>query len=266
MNQESQNRRLGEISTLWGLIAEAAGSSPAAVSAAQQALLERYGGAVRRYLLGALRDPEVADDLFQEFALRFVRGDFFEKASPERGRFRNFVKTSIFNLVVDYQRRQRRRRRSTEPLRDEPAVSPPSQTDSERDFLTSWREQLLERTWLALAEHERQTGAPYNTVLRFRAEQPLLSSSDMAEHLSIRLGKAYTVDGIRQVLHRARERFADLLVEEVVQSLESASADRLEEELSDLGLLTVCRVALQRRCRPPRKRAGKGVMPDEDDV
>jgi RNA polymerase sigma-70 factor (ECF subfamily) len=266
MDQESQHRRLGEISTLWGLIAEAAGSSPAAVGAAQKALLERYGGAVRRYLVGALRDPEVADDLFQEFALRFVRGDFFVNASPERGRFRNFVKTSLFNLVVDYQRRQRRRRRSTEPIRDEPAVAPPGQTDSEQNFLTSWREQLLERTWLVLAEQERQSGAPYHTVLRFRAEQPLLSSAEMADHLSVRLGKAYTVDGIRQTLHRARERFADLLVEEVVQSLESASAERLEEELSDLGLLEVCRAALQRRQRAPRKGARKGVMPDEDDV
>jgi RNA polymerase sigma factor (sigma-70 family) len=248
MNDESQQRRLGEISTLWGLIAEAAGSSPAAVSAAQQALLERYGGAVRRYLLGALRDPEAADELFQDFALRFVRGDFFHKASPQRGRFRHFVKTSLFNLVVDYQRRQRRRRRSTGPMLDEPAVDPPSQTDSEQNFLASWREQLLDRTWLALSELERQTGSPHYTVLRFRAEQPLLSSAEMAEQLSARLGKVYTVDGIRQALHRARERFAGLLVEEVVQSLENASTDRLEEELSDLGLLTVCRGALQRRC------------------
>jgi hypothetical protein len=117
MDQESQHQRLGEISTLWGLIAEAAGDTPEAVNAAQQALLERYGGAVRRYLLGALRDPEAADELFQEFALRFVRGDFFHNASPQRGRFRQFVKTSLFNLVVDYQRGQRRRRRSVETVR-----------------------------------------------------------------------------------------------------------------------------------------------------
>src|SRR5262249_12973428 len=148
-----------------------------------------------------------------------------------------------------------------------------SQTDSEQDFLTSWREQLLERTWLALAEMERQTGSPYHTVLRFRTEQPLLSSTEMAEQLSARLGKAYTVDGIRQVLHRARERFADRVVEEGVQSLENTAADRLEQELSDLGLLTVCRVALQRRCRQDsaagkgqRKGARKSVMPREEDV
>src|SRR5262249_46397482 len=103
MDHESQHQRLGEISTLWGLIGVAAGNSPEAVGAAQEALLERYGGAVRRYLLGALRDPDAAAEVFQEFALRFVRGDLFKNASPERGRFRDFVKTSVFHLIVDYQ-------------------------------------------------------------------------------------------------------------------------------------------------------------------
>jgi RNA polymerase sigma factor (sigma-70 family) len=253
MDQESQHQRLGEISTLWGLIGVAAGSSPEAVGAAQEALLERYGGAVRRYLLGALRDPDAAAEVFQEFALRFVRGDLFRNASPERGRFRDFVITAVFHLIVDYQRRQRRRPCSLDPSRDEPAVAAPSRTDSEQDFLASWREQLLDRTWLALAELERQTGAPCHTVLRFRTEQPLLSSAEMAEQLSARLGRTYTVDGVRQALHRARERFADLLLEEVVQSLENPSVERLEEELGDLGLLGACRAALQRRC-------GKGTV------
>src|SRR5262249_37214434 len=208
----------------------------------------RRGGPPRRYLLGALRDPDAAAEVFQEFALRFVRGDLFKNASPERGRFRDFVKTSVFHLIVDYQRRQRRRPCSLDPSRDEPAAASPGRSDSEQDFLASWREQLLDRTWLALAEVERQSGAPHHTVLRFRTEQPLLSSAEMAAQLSARLGKTYTVDGIRQAPHRARERFAGLLLEEVVQSLEHPSAERLEEELGDLGLLGACRAALQRRC------------------
>src|SRR5260370_23847891 len=100
MDEQSLNQRLSRISTLWTVVYQAHQGSTDAVSAAQRALLERYSGAIHRYLLGAVRDPEVADDLFQEFALRFLRGDF-NRADRERGRFRNFIKTSLFHLIVD---------------------------------------------------------------------------------------------------------------------------------------------------------------------
>ena len=53
--------------------------------------------------------------------------------------------------------------------------------------------------------------------------------------------------GVRQTLHRARERFADLLLDEVIQSLDHPDAERLEQELIDLALLEYCRPALERR-------------------
>jgi hypothetical protein len=85
--------------------------------------------------------------------------------------------------------------------------------------------------------------------LQLRTEQPLLSSAALAEQLNGRLGKSYTVDGVRQALHRAREKFTDLLLGEVVQSLTDASAENLEQELLDLGLLDYCRSAIERKAR-----------------
>ena len=41
---------------------------------AKQQLLLRYAPAIRRYLGAALRDPEAADDVFQEFAVKFIKG------------------------------------------------------------------------------------------------------------------------------------------------------------------------------------------------
>ena len=73
----------------------------------------------------------------------------------------------------------------------------------------------------------------------------------MAQQLSERLHRPLTADGVRQTLHRAREKFADLLLEEVSRSLETEDHDRLEQELIDLGLLAYCRSALQ-------KHGGKG--------
>src|SRR5207244_8784969 len=110
MDQEEFNQRLSRISTLWTVVLQAHQGSAEAVTKAQQLLMQRYSGAVYRYLLGAVRDPDVAADLSQEFALRFVRGDF-RRAAPERGRFRDYVKIALVHLVDDYYRSRRARPR-----------------------------------------------------------------------------------------------------------------------------------------------------------
>ena len=243
-NQESLHQRLSQITTLWSVVGQAHQEPGDAVIAAQRQLLERYGGAIRRYLLAAVRDQDGADELFQTFAYRFLHGDL-RGANPQRGRFRDFLKGVLFHLAVDYHKRSR-----AQPLpADHPALAaePPSETESDREFLTSWRDELLARAWRALEEFERQTEQPYFTVLRFRADHPDIRSPQMAEELSSRLGKTFNSSSMRQSLHRAREKFADLLLEEVIQSLDSPSAESLEQELIDLELLDYCRPALERR-------------------
>jgi RNA polymerase sigma-70 factor (ECF subfamily) len=245
-SNEPAAQRLSRITTLWTLVNQAHGGTPTTVGKAQQLLMEHYGGAVHRYLLGALRDRDAADELFQEFALRFIRGDF-KHANPERGRFRDYVKTALFHLIADYRRRQKARPQALTPGVDDPAAPAAHLAESEQAFLESWREQLMDRTWQSLAKFETETGLPYHTTLRCRTEHPLLSSGELAEQLGARLGKSYTIDAVRQALHRAREKFTEVLVREVEASLEHPSRDQLEQELSDLGLLAYCRQAVEKR-------------------
>src|SRR6516162_6338888 len=100
------NQRLSGISTLWSVVCTAHQGPAEAAKPARQQLLERYGGAVRRYLRKLLRDPDAVDEVFQEFALQLVQGDL-RGADPKRGRFRNFVKGTLFHLVANYRRKQR---------------------------------------------------------------------------------------------------------------------------------------------------------------
>ncbi len=246
MSETEFNQRLSRITTQWTLIYQAHQSQVETVSAAQRALLKRYCGAVYRYLLGALRNADAAEELSQEFALRFVRGDF-KRADPERGRFRDFVKTALYHLIVDYHRREKKR---PQPLPADSGQLPnaePEPVQSDQEFLARWREELLDRTWEALAELQAQTGQLYHTVLRWRAEHPKAPAAQLAEQLSVESGKPFTDVGIRQTLHRARTKFAELLLQEVARSLESSEPERLEQELIDLGLLVYCRPALDRR-------------------
>ena len=198
----ARDENLSQIGTIWSMVysgpTQGAGE---AVTQAQQQLMERYSGAVYRYLMGALHDRHAADDLFQEFALRFVRGAF-RNASPERGRFRDFVKTSLYHLIVDHHKRKHRSPQAlpVEDIGAEPAVTDSQDFDAE--FLHSWRQEILCRTWEALARSS-QEGPPFYRVLRLRAEKPDVSSADMAAELSTVLGKPVSADWVRQNLRRA---------------------------------------------------------------
>jgi RNA polymerase sigma-70 factor (ECF subfamily) len=240
-----QHRHLTNITTLWSEVVRAHDGGGSAAHAAQAQLLERYGGAVRRYLRGAVREPDVADELFQEFAVRFLEGKL-RGADPDRGRFRDFLKGVLRHLIANYHNRQKRDPRLLGAVGPEPAVAPPSVSDFDRDFLTTWRDELLARAWEALAKTERAKQRPLYTVLRFRAEHPDLPSPRMAEELAVRLGRPLNAAAVRQMLHRAREAFADLLLAEVAQSLDEPTRERLEDELIAVGLLEHCRPALER--------------------
>jgi RNA polymerase sigma-70 factor (ECF subfamily) len=245
MELPDPNQHLSQIPTLWTMVDQAHGHDAAAVTAARQRLLERYGGAVKKYLLGALRDTEAADELTQEFALRFLGGKY-QGADRERGRFRNFVKGVLGHLIADHFR-QRQAQPGPLPLDGEARAPGHDPAEPDALFVETWRQTLLCRAWQTLAEVEAETGQPFHTVLRLRVDQPELRSAQMAEQLSARLGKPVSAAGLRQTLHRARDRFADLLLDEVVQTLGRSAAEDLEQELIELNLLTYCQEALGRR-------------------
>ena len=231
-----EQARLEAISTRWTLVDRAhQGGDEAAAAAARAHLLDSYGGAVRRYLLGALRDADAADDLFQEFAYRFLHGDF-RSAHPERGRFRDFLKGVIAHLAADFHKRRQRQLPNLPQDFPEPAAEPAG--DLDRQFQESWRDELLARAWKSLEEAEKLTGQPFHTVLRFRADHPELRSPELATQLAESMQRPLTAAGVRQLLHRAREKFADLLKQQVLASLSSDDPDELDDELRDLGLLT----------------------------
>jgi RNA polymerase sigma factor (sigma-70 family) len=226
--------RLTQINTRWTLVFQASQEGDE-TTRAQRDLVLRYGGAIYRYLLGMVRDPHLAEDLAQEFALRLVRGDF-SHASPRRGRFRDFLKASLRNLVIDGWRRK-----SPGQMPDS-FTEPADEAASDRAFLDRWREELLERAWESLAAAERETGQPYYTTLRFKVDNPGLRSYQIAEQ-SV---KPTTEAAVRKTLQRAREKFAELLLDEVARSIGSSRREEIEAELGELNLLTYCQPAVER--------------------
>lgn len=230
------DERLSRIATLWSVVFEAHGQPGEDAVTARRRLLMRYHVPVYRYLLGATRDEDAAGDLAQEFAVRFLRGDF-HRASPERGRFRDYVKTALSNLVNDHHRR-----RQAQPVAL-PADAAASAQPDERSFESDWREALLNQTWDAL----KKAQPAYHAVLLMRVEDPDITSNAMAELLTQKLGKPMTPENVRKALQRAHGKFADLLLDQVAASLTEPTTEDLEVELQALDLLKYCKTALEGR-------------------
>jgi RNA polymerase sigma factor (sigma-70 family) len=232
---------LSRISTPWTLVRRAHGGAGDCAADALRLLLQRYCGAAYRYLRGALRDEDAAFELLQEFVLRFLRGDF-RRADPGSGRFRDYLKAALIHLVSDHHREQRARPGPL-PADLERAVTPDEGAGDEATFLQSWREELINRAWLALAEAK----PTYHAVLVFHVESPELPSAGAAEQLAARLGKPFTAAHVRVTLQRAREKFAGLLLDEVAHSPGACTEAELVQELHALRLWKLCAPALERR-------------------
>ncbi len=238
--QVSSEQRLSRISTLWTLLERAHDPPTDNAALARRALLLRYSGAAYSYLLGAVRDEEAAMELFQEFALRILRGDF-RGADPARGSFRAYVKTALINLVNEY---WRRRRNEPVALVADPAA--PSDTPAEEstdEFAAAWKRQLMDCAWDAL----RDENLVLHTVLFLHVQNNQISSQSVADEIARKFDRDCTANNARVMLHRARDKFAELLLEQVRQSMPQSTVQDLVTELRELNLLKQCESAMAKR-------------------
>lgn len=215
---------LNQISTKWSAVHD------------RGHFLIRYAESVRNYLRVLLRDDQAADDVAQEFFLSVVAHGFV-RASSDRGRFRDYLKVSVRHAALSF---LRKRRRQPDPLSAEMLqfVSDESASTGDSEWLSFWRQCLLERGWRGLERHEH--AAPeclYHTVLRLTVDHADEDSAKLAERISRQTGRPVRADAYRKQLSRARRMFAELLVREVAVTLEEASPELVEDELRETGLL-----------------------------
>lgn len=244
--------RLSQIETLWSVVRQAHQSDEAAARDAQRHLLEQYGSAILRYLNAKLRDPAVADDVYQDFAVKFIRGDF-QKASPTIGRFRTFLRTVLFRQIADYYRAKKRR---GQVQLDVEMYEPASDADEvlrDEQFAEVWRDEMLKQAWDALYDLESKFEKPWYSVLQLRVRNPQMRSADLAKAVGEKLDKPMTSANVRVLLHRAREKFSVLLIETISNSLNATSADDIEHELAELKLLPYCQAALDQLRKREKK-------------
>ena len=161
----SENIHLSKIATSWTMVRNANEAETESRKMAQEQLLSIYSNSIRRYLLASLKDESAADEVYQNFALKLIRGDF-SKADPSLGKFRSFVKTVLYRMMMDHHRSKKSKARQNELL-DELAVDDSFEIEDSADaaFQKHWREGLLNFAWDQLKQHQSATDGVYHLSL-----------------------------------------------------------------------------------------------------
>lgn len=230
--QPQLSLRLDGIQTRWSMIQRAHADSVLSATEARQALVMRYSSAIRRYVMAMAGPQDDAEEISQDVVVKLLKGDF-AGADQQRGRFRDLLKTAVRNTVRNYWRREKRR-----GAVDYDIDQMPEQMPADDDpWLDGWRSNVLDLTWAALEQYQRQRpGRVAYSLLRLRTKYPDDRSEQLASRLSDELDHPVTATAVRQQLRRARLRFAEFLVREIADGIDDPTPDRIQDELISLGL------------------------------
>ncbi|MBN9688764.1 MAG: hypothetical protein J0M24_00875 [Verrucomicrobia bacterium] len=231
--------------TRWSVVLRAGGASPEEAQSALEQLCRDYWYPLYAYVRRKGRSPEDAADLTQDFFAKLLANDFTQGLTPDRGRFRSFLLTALSRfLVTEWQKGQRQKRGGgtfTDSLdaliaqRGESSYLGEAAHGEtpEKLFQRTWAETLLARVLERLAAECAHRGD-----VRFEVLRPFLATGDEPPALleaAAQLNLA--LPAFKSLLHRFRQRYRELLMDEVSQTVGTRSD--IAEELR--GLLQALR-------------------------
>ncbi|MEX2217270.1 MAG: hypothetical protein WD749_00795 [Phycisphaerales bacterium] len=229
-----QHTTAGFQTTQWSVVVAAAGDARLL-----EPLLASYWGPIYAFIRRSGRSREQAADLAQQFVAEVVleRG-LLEKACPERGRFRTFLKAALRNFLVDQHRRSVAKGRSPSlPVGGSAALDrlePAEDGDPGDAFDRQWATTLLSITLERLASECAAAGqAPHWDAFRAAVIDPALGHdrAPAMEALAERLGvdSPTKVSSMIQTVRRKFRRTLRQVVEET-----TADAAAADDEIASL--------------------------------
>jgi len=188
-------------------------------------LIQSYWKPVYWYLVGRWNcSKDDAAELAQEFFMRLFERDSLSEASPERGRFRTFLKLKLRDLVIDDLRRKSSLKRgglgvaqgiALSPLEDHPearwrGLSP------EEQFDRAWAESVMSSALEELERRHREKGrdAVFRAFWNCTIANPTQTYRDCAQELGIKEGD------VKNYVLRTRAELRELVRHRVRGSVE----------------------------------------------
>ena len=229
-----QNGRAAFATTHWSVVLTAQERSPAA-DAALEKLCRTYWWPLYGFVRRSGYGPEEAQDLTQGFfALLLERRDL-DVVRREKGRLRSYLLVSLKNFLAKARRREltlkRGEGRALVPLdeliaREEADLEPADNLTVDKIYERRWALTLLEQVLTRLEADYRAAGNAklFDCLKEFLSDEPgRQSQAEVAAELGM------TENAVKQAFHRLRQRYRQLLRDEIAQTV--AVPGDVEEEL-----------------------------------
>jgi RNA polymerase sigma factor (sigma-70 family) len=215
--------------TLWTVVLEAADRSSPKSDAALTNLCQNYWTPVYAFIRKKGCPPERAEDLTQSFFVRLLEKNYLARAARNRGRFRSFIMTSVENFLHDEHDRATSLKRGGGQ-----ALISLDVESAEEEYLTESVDTLtpasaFDRRWAGtvLDNAMQRLGAEYQETERsllFEHLQPhLWGDPDAIPYRDLSRQLTMSLVNLRVSAHRMRQRFREVLREEIAQTVSEPS-------------------------------------------
>lgn len=224
--------------THWTVVLQAgARSTPESESALEQ-LCRSYWYPLYAYARRHGHSKEDAEDLTQGFFARFLKRNYLEGLSSEKGRFRAFLLTALKRYMAnefDYANRKKRGG-GVAPLsldwqdaENRYLIEPADHLSPDKLYDRAWALTLLERVIGQLREECVREG---KAELFERLKPFLMIGKSAIPYPEAAADLKLSEGAVRLAVHRLRRRYRELLRQEIAQTL--SNPEQVEEELGAL--------------------------------
>lgn len=186
----------------------------------------RYLSPMRRQLIASLGSEQQADEALKLLLAHLVSAGFGEY---KKGRLRDFLVRGLRSAAKS--------RLSELPQDETPQVDWEQLTIESKEWLRLWREGLLERAWRSLERKEHaEPEFPVYSVLHLATTNPQATPEMLAVQVNTEFGLQIDQRVVREVLPEARSMFAQLVADEVAETLGTPTIEEVKREIGQLGL------------------------------
>ena len=224
--------------THWSEVLAAGDQSSPKTGEALSRLCQSYWFPIYAFIRKRGYSPEQAQDLTQEFFAVFLGKNHVAKAARERGRFRCFLMTSVENFLRNEHDRARALKRGGGQLAisiDEEDAEGRyrcelrAETDPAREFEQRWATTLL-NTVLSRLKNEFEASGRSDLFDALQAH--LWGDSESIRYPQLAGQFGLTLANIKTTAHRLRQRYRELLREEIAHTV--ALPSQIDDEIRHL--------------------------------
>ena len=223
--------------THWSVVLAAGQSDVAQSFDALEQLCRTYWYPLYAHVRRKGLSPEDSQDTTQSFFEYFLRQDSFAKAQAARGKFRSFLLASLENFLKDrFKYNNAQKRGAGQPTISIDEVNaerqynyePHDTDDPAKSYERDWAMTVLNRALDGLRTSLQAEGQGE----RFEDLKPFLLEEDDASYTQVATKFGVSVGAVRTAVSRLRDRFRNLLLEQIAQTV--SNPEEVEEEIDHL--------------------------------